>query len=490
MAINPVLSQTHYAYPPLVASNQSTKKQMKKPDNHINRRQFLGQASCAAVGTTSLLSTLTNMMLTSSAVAQNTAGFTDYRAMVCLFMPGGNDSYNLLVPTGAAYSQYAQVRADLALPQNALLPINPLNNAGRSLALHPGVSGLQSLFEQQKLAFISNVGSLVRPTTLNDFNTGNSIPYGIFSHSDQQEQWQTSIPDVRSGIGWAGRAADLLDSSNVNSSVSMNISISGNNLLQVGNQVVPYTVNASGAPALNGYGSDFGYDPIRHSAIDNQLAQEYKNMLEKTYSRMKRNSLDAYQLFTEATGNPLPADNLGSGPLGRQLRQVAKIIAGRNTLGVKRQIFYVQWGGWDFHDNVIDNMAAMMPVVSDAVKAFYDLTVAMGVANNVTLFSASEFGRSLTSNAKGSDHAWGGNQFVVGGAVNGKKTYGTYPDLFQNNPLDTGRGRLIPTTAVDQLAAELAIWLGVSKSDLPLVLPNISRFYDINSTTNPLGFML
>lgn len=450
----------------------------------------MGQASCAAVGATSLLSTLSNLMLTNSAVAQNVAEFNDYRAMVCLFLPGGNDSFNLLVPTGAAYSQYEQVRVDLALPQNTLLPINPLNNAGRPLSLHPGAGGLQTLFEQQKLSFIANVGSLVRPTNMNDFNTGNSIPYGIFSHSDQQEQWQTSMPDVRSGIGWAGRAADLLDTANVNSSVSMNISISGNNLLQVGNQVIPYTVNASGAPSLNGYAGDFGYNPIRHTAIDNQLAQEYKNMLEKTYSRMKRSSLDAYELFSEATSNPLPADNLGTGPLGSQLRQVAKIIAGRNTLGVKRQIFYVQWGGWDFHDNVIENMATMIPVVSQAVKAFYDLTVAMGVANNVTLFSASEFGRSLTSNAKGSDHAWGGNQFMVGGAVNGKRVYGAYPDLFQNNPLDTGRGRLIPTTSVDQMAAELALWMGVSKTDLPIVLPNISRFYNINSSSNPLGFMM
>ncbi|MBO0933859.1 DUF1501 domain-containing protein [Fibrella aquatilis] len=462
---------------------------MKASHNSINRRQFLGQASCAAVGTTSLLSTLTNMLLTNSAVAQNAAGFTDYRAMICLFLPGGNDSFNLLVPTGAAYSEYAQVRADLALPQASLLPISPLNTASRPLALHPGATGLQTLFTQQKLAFLANVGSLVRPTTLGDFNTGNSLPYGIFSHSDQQEQWQSSIPDVRSGVGWAGRAADLLESANISSNVSMNISISGNNLFQVGNQIVPYTVNASGASALNGYAGTGGYDPIRHSAIDNQLAQEYKNMLDKTYARMKRNSLDAYQQFTEATANPLPADNLGNGPLGSQLRQVAKIIAGRNTLGVKRQIFYVQWGGWDFHDNVVDNMAAMIPVVSDAVKAFYDLTVAMGVQNNVTLFSASEFGRSLTSNAKGSDHAWGGNQFMVGGAVNGQKIYGTYPDLFQNNSLDTGRGRLIPTTSVDQMAAELAIWMGVSKSDLPLVLPNISRFYNISGSANPLGFM-
>jgi uncharacterized protein (DUF1501 family) len=462
---------------------------MKMTQHNINRRQFLGQASCAAVGTTSLLSTLTNMMLTGSAVAQNVNSFNDYRAVVCLFLPGGNDSFNLLVPTGTAYNEYQTVRSDLALPQASLLPISPINNAGRPLALHPGAADLQTLFNQQKLAFVANVGSLVRPTTKTDFNNNNSLPYGVFSHSDQQEQWQSSIPDVRSGLGWAGRTADLLDSANVKSSVSMNISISGNNLWQVGNQVVPYTVNANGAPALEGYLREYGYDPIRRSAIDNQLAQEYKNMLEKTYTRMKRNSLDAYDLFTEATSNPLPADNLGSGPLGNQFRQIAKIIAGRNTLGVKRQLFYVQWGGWDFHDNVLDNMANMIPVISSAIKAFYDLTVAMGVENNVTVFSASEFGRSLTSNAKGSDHAWGGHQFVAGGAVNGKRIYGAYPDLYEGNPLDIGRGRIIPTTAVDQLAAELALWLGVAKSDLPLVLPNISRFYNITGSAAPLGFM-
>ena len=175
---------------------------MSASHKSINRRQFLGQASCAAVGTTSLLSTLSNLLLTSSAVGQNVSGFNDYRAMVCLFLPGGNDSFNLLVPTGAAYNEYAQVRADLALPQASLLPISPLNTASRPLALHPGATGLQTLFGQQKLAFLANVGSLVRPTTMNDFNTGNALPYGIFSHSDQQEQWQSSIPDVRSGLGW------------------------------------------------------------------------------------------------------------------------------------------------------------------------------------------------------------------------------------------------------------------------------------------------
>ncbi len=463
---------------------------MNKNLNNINRRQFLGQASCAAVGSTSLLSTLTNLLMTSSAVAQNSAAFNDYRAMICLFLPGGNDSFNMLIPTDTAYNQYATVRQDLAIPQNELLPITPINNAGRPLALHPQMSGIKTLFDAEKLSFISNVGSLVRPTTITDYNNGSSLPYGLFSHSDQQEQWQSSIPDVRSGIGWAGKIADILYAANENSSVSMNISISGNNLFQVGNQIVPYTVNANGAVALNGYNpNNGGYNFIRKAAIDNQLAQEYSNVLEKTYSRMKRNSIDAYDQFSTATASPLPADSLGTGPLGNSLRQIAKVIAGRNVLGVKRQIFYVQWGGWDFHDDVLANMNTMIPVVSNAMKAFYDLMNDMGVQNNVTLFSASEFGRSLTSNAKGSDHAWGGNQFVMGGAVQGKRVFGTYPDLFQNNPLDTGRGRLIPTTSVDQLAAELAIWLGIQKSDLPLILPNIGRFYNINSTQKPLGFM-
>ena len=464
---------------------------MPSSPNHLNRRQFLGQASCAAVGSTALLSTLTNLLLTSSAVAQNAADFTDYRALVLLFLPGGNDSFNLLVPTGAAYNEYSQIRGDLALPPDSLLPISPLNNAGRPLALHPGATGLKTLFDAQKLAFLANVGSLVRPITVANYNAGTNLPLGIFSHSDQQEQWQTSIPDTRSNLGWAGRAADLLESANVSSSVSMNISISGNNLFQVGNQVTPYTVSPYGASSLSGYhiASNYDYDPLRRVAVDNQLAQTYKNVLEKTYTRMKRTALDAYELFTEATSNPLPADTLGSESLGESFRQVAKIIAGRNTLGVKRQIFYVQWGGWDFHDNVLDNMGRMIPVVSNAVKSFYDLMVSMGLANNVTLFSASEFGRSLTSNAQGSDHAWGGHQFIVGGAVRGQKIYGTYPDLYENNPLDIGRGRIIPTTSVDQMAAELALWLGVAKSDLPIVLPNIGRFYNINGAAAPLGFV-
>jgi uncharacterized protein (DUF1501 family) len=459
-------------------------------NNPINRRKFLGQASCATIGSTSLFSTLSNFLFTNAAAAQNTASFNDYKALVCFFMPGGNDSFNLLVPTGAAYSEYATTRADLAVPQAGLLPINPINNAGRPLALHAGATGLRDLFEAGNLSFIANMGSLVRPTTLADFNNNYSLPYGIYSHSDQAEQWQTSIPHSRSGFGWAGRIGDMLSSVNKTTPISMNISISGNNIWQVGNQVYPYTVSHEGARSLDGYGTANDYQWIRKNAIDNMLSQEYAHILDNTFSKNKKGSIEAYDLYSAATSQPMPADNLGTDRLGQSLREIAKIINGRSLMGVKRQIFFVQWGGWDFHDEVLGNMNEMIPAVSDAMKAFYDLLVAMGVQNNVTLFSASEFGRTLTSNNRGSDHAWGGHQWVMGGAVNGKRIFGQYPDLYLGSTLDIGRGAMIPTTSVDQHAAELALWFGVAKSDLQLILPNIGNFYDVNSSGKPLGFMV
>jgi uncharacterized protein (DUF1501 family) len=461
-------------------------------NNKTTRREFLGQASCAAVGSTAFASTLLNLFLTSSASAQSAVNGSEYRAIICLFLPGGNDSFNFVVPRGTnEYAEYAQVRGDLALPATDLLPISPLNAIGKSLGLHPGVPELQGLFQQGKLAIMANVGSLVRPTTKLDYQSGRSLPYGLFSHSDQQEQWQTSIPDERKGVGWGGRMADLLFPANTASPVSMNISISGNNLFQVGRDVVPYVVDQWGALRQNGYRDGSAYDSIRSDAIDNMVAESYDNALERTFNRMRVNARDAYSQFQAATAVGLPANvTFPDNGLGRSLRQVASIIAGRNVLGVKRQVFYVQWGGWDFHDNVIDNMRIMMPIVSSAIKAFYDATVAMGISNQVTLFTASDFGRSLTSNAKGSDHAWGGNQIVVGGAVRGQRVYGQYPDLFLGSPLDTGRGNLIPTLSVDQYAAELALWLGVDRSNLEYVLPNISRFYNVNSSSAPVGFLV
>jgi uncharacterized protein (DUF1501 family) len=463
---------------------------MSHQTSKIGRRHFIGQSSCAAVGATSFLSTLTNLLFTKAAAAHATTAADEYKALICLYLPGGNDSFNMLVPTGNDYNEYKTVRTDLAIPKNSLLPISPVNNVGKQLALHPGMTGLKTLFDAGKLSFISNVGSLIRPTTLNDYYNDNYLPYGLFSHSDQTEQWQTSIPSERSALGWGGRVADMLVTENSPSNVSMNISLGGNNLFQLGSKVFPYTVNWYGAVQLDGYNGEWGYDPIRKLAVDNQMALEYKNILEKNFVGIKKTSMDAYVEFTEATDNSLPPDNMGEEDLAKSLRQIAHIIKGRNKLGVKKQIFYVQWGGWDFHDDVIGNMEYMMPILSDTLKAFYDLLVDMGVHENVVLFSASEFGRSLTSNAAGSDHAWGGNQFVMGGRIKGKQVFGKYPDLYLENPLDTGRGSLIPTTSVDQMCAELAMWLGVSRADIPVIFPNLKNFYNIQGNEPPIGFVL
>ncbi len=465
----------------------------------LTRRQFLGQAGCAGLSALPILSTLLNLKFAGSIASAQTTPGSDYRALVCLFLNGGNDSFNMLAPRGAAeYADYAAIRQDLALPQAALLPINPLNAAevGRQLGVHPAMPELQQLFEAGNAAFIANVGTLVGPVTKAGYLSGaDRLPLGLFSHADQIEQWQTSLPDARSGIGWAGRAADLLNSLNANPAVSMNISLGGSNVWQTGNSVFEYAITPEGAVGLSGYTKEWAagsnaLNQIRSAAVDGQLAQEYGNVFQRTFAGAQRSALDAYDLFAAATAPALPAGaTFPPSALGAQLRMVARTIAGRTALGANRQTFFVNFGGWDHHDEVLTNQSTMLPVVSQAVGAFYHALELLGIQNNVTLFLASDFGRTLSSNGRGSDHAWGGNTFVVGGAVNGRRIYGSYPDLYANNPLDLGRGRLIPTTSVDAYFAELALWLGVPRTDLPLVLPNVSRFYDITSSDAPLGFL-
>lgn len=470
---------------------------MNSDPKNISRRRFIGQASCAAVGSISILNTLLNLRLAGDMAAANPPTSDEYRALVCLFLAGGNDSFNMLVPRGQAeYAEYAGIRQNLALSQNSLNPINPINNIGKQLGVHPGMPELANLFEQGDAAFIANVGTLIQPVTKAQYNAGSiSLPLGLFSHSDQQEQWQTSVPQSRAGTGWAGRMADLLQSLNANQKVSMNISLAGSNIFQAGNSVFEYAITPNGAVALSGYnGAWQANDTInqaRSAAVDSQLAQQYSNLLMQAFASNKRSALDAYSSFSSATNVTLPPGvTFPSTPLGPELQMIAKTIAGRTALDVKRQTFFLQLDGWDHHGEVIAHQQAMLPYVSSAVSAFYNALVQLGVQDQVTLFTASDFGRTLTSNGKGSDHAWGGNHFVVGGGVNGKRIYGAYPELYENNPLDVGRGRLIPTTSADAYFAELALWLGVSKTNLPLVLPNISNFYDITNTAPPLGFLL
>ncbi len=478
----------------------------------ISRRKFLGQASCAAVSSIPVLNTLLNLRLAQDIAAATAPASGEYRALVCLFLGGGNDSFNMLAPFSGpsstaddSYAEYSASRSNLALlkTSNQLIEIHPTNTPARTFGLHYGMPEVANLFETGKAALVTNVGTLIEPVQNRTQVAQNlkRLPLGLYSHSDQIEQWQTSVPNSRSGIGWSGRMVDLIKDLNTNQIVPMQISLDGSNVWQTGNTVAEYAITPSGATALTGYNADWvQYADVQNAmsaAVDSQLALQYANLLSQTFNTRKKDALAAYQVFAAATAPPLPDGvTFPNTYVGNRLAMIVRTIQGHAALGAVRQTFFVQWGGWDHHDNVLDNQAAMLPQVSAAIGAFYNALVAIGLGNNVTLFSASDFGRTLTSNSRGSDHAWGSNQLVVGGAVNGRQIFGEYPSLALNpetgpesNPLDTGRGRFIPTTSCDQFFAELALWLGVSGSNLPLVLPNISNFYDTSSGTAPVGFL-
>ena len=305
----------------------------------ISRRKFFGQASCAAVGTTALFNTALNMGMFNAMAAP---GATDYKGLVCLYFGGGIDSFNMLVPSGPAeHAEYAAARADLALPQNTLLPISPATPDGRSYGMHPGLPELQSLFAQGQLAFLANVGTLVEPTTLQQYRSGGaSLPLGLFSHSDQAMHWQSSLPDRRNAAGWAGRMADILQSGNCNQNISMNISLAGNNTFQTGDLTTHYTITQNGSQGITQYGENSLEGRVRTEAIDSLLGLYYRNLFEKTFAGRMRGAIDAHLEFSAAI-DALPPLQTQFSPnaLSQRFRMVAQTIAAREMLGMSRQTF-------------------------------------------------------------------------------------------------------------------------------------------------------
>ncbi|MCW1912711.1 DUF1501 domain-containing protein [Luteolibacter sp. GHJ8] len=489
----------------------------------MNRRRFLGQASCSAVSAIPVLNTLLNLRLASSIANAAPPGPGEYRALVCLFLSGGNDSFNMLSPFsgpssthGNSRTEYENSRGNLALPLAGLHEIHPLNTPGRTFAVHPSMPKLAARFEAGDAAFVANVGTLIEPVfnRTEVANASKRLPLGLYSHSDQIEQWQTSVPQSRSGVGWGGRMMDLIKDINPSQLVSMNISMDGSNVFQSGITGAEYAVKPSssategGAQALAGYAANYGSSPftnVASHAVDSMLARQYGHLLQETFQQKRRDSQEAYAIYAEATSGTLPGDvkfrlvnneveDTDANRLGQQLHQVAKAIMGRNTIGALRQTFFVNLGGWDHHSETLSQQEGMLKDVDDAIGAFWNQLVLLGIQDQVTLFTASDFGRTLTSNDRGSDHAWGGNHFIMGGSVDGRKIFGQYPSLALNpeigselNALDTGRGRMIPTTSCDEYFGELALWLGVPPSSLHLVLPNVGNFFSPGAT-GPLGF--
>ncbi|MFN8281458.1 MAG: DUF1501 domain-containing protein [Saprospiraceae bacterium] len=465
--------------------------------NNINsRRKFIGQLSCAAVGYSTLYNTLLNLKAINALAISSSSLDPEYKALVCINLSGGNDSYNMLVPyLNSEYNIYKNVRSNLALDKTSLLKLRTTNTPNKEYGLHPSMTELRTMNDNGEAAFIANVGTLLAPTTKDDFyNNRTPLPLGLFSHSDQGAHWQTGIPQSRTNIGWGGRVSDLIKDLNANSKISMNISLEGSNYFETGNELVEYVVDPrNGAIGINGYRPDNMYDVFnirKTEGIDSLLSQNYSNIFEQTYADIMRDSRDGQLQFQEALDNgPSISTSFSDNRFSEALSMIAKIISVHEKLGYKRQIFYVNYAGWDHHDEVLQNQNEMLGVVSKGLKEFRDAMVELGLFKQVTTFSISEFGRSLTSNGNGSDHAWGGNVFCMGGAVNGAKLYGKYPSLSLTDTYNVYEGAIIPTTPVDLYFAELALWMGVAKSDLSYVLPNIGSFYDTHSSNSPLGLL-
>ena len=476
---------------------------MPTPD--LSRRKFLG-ACCASVGATGLLSTLAQLRLMGAVASPDNGPVSppragapqpDYKALVCLFLAGGNDANNLVIPTDAAtYAAYAAGRGALALPQNAVLPITPRTNDGRTWGIHPAMTELRNLFNSGQFAVLANVGTLAYPMTKAQYTSGSvPRPSQLFSHNDQQVEWQSSIADKPFVTGWGGRLADLTNAFNANNRISMSITLNGQNSFQVGKSIDQYAVGTGGAIALTGTGTGTSVNGLRTAALNDALAMQNGNLFETAFGGVTTGALGASSLVSSVITGTSPftalfnaANNSG---LAQQLHMVARLVNAQQSLNLKRQIFFVRVGGFDLHDNQVTAGATtsgahanLLRDISLSLNAFNNALTQIGAQNQVTTFTSSDFGRTYNTNGDGSDHGWGSHHFLMGGAVQGGDIYGKMPTFAIDGPDDTGRGRWIPTTSVDQYAGTLAKWFGVSATDMPVVLPNLGRF-----ASSDLGFM-
>ena len=448
----------------------------------MQRRDFLKRSLVGLGGASSLWATTSQFNLVNAATSANS--FTDYKALVCVFLLGGNDSLNMLIPTDQrAYDQYAATRQNLAVARNAALPIKVTNTQYSSVGLHPSLAALHTTYEQGNMALVANVGPMIEPASKADILTGRvMLPPQLFSHSDQQNHWQTAHPQQAALTGWAGRMADML--SDGTEPLSMNLSMAGNNLWQTGSQVLPFALSSQGAEILEGINPDEEWqrpnaaflDRI-HANTEGMFASQFAAMVDRT--RTTGGLVNSALALGPELSTAFPATRFAE-----QMRLVANMISVQQHLNQPRQIYFVAMGGWDTHDNQLADHPALLSELANGMAAFYNATAELGVSEQVTAFTASDFGRTLTSNGDGTDHGWGGNHIVLGGAVQGADIYGQLPQMSLGSDDDLGDGRIIPTLSVDQYAATLAQWFGLADNELTEILPNLNNFNQHN-----LGFL-
>ncbi len=472
-----------------------------------SRRTFIKSTGCA-LSAAAMISTLDQLNLVQAQAQDQPDVASDYKALVCIFLFGGNDCNNTIVPLDSEYNSYFSVRnpSGLAIAQSALIPLpNSSGGGGRPFGMHPNLSpevatpsaakGLLDIWDAQKLAIQFNMGNLIQPITKAQYQANIGRPYQLFSHSDQQTQQQTVVSNAVGQTGWGGRTADLTGALNGTVPLPMGVSVAGTSLYITGQNtrqlaIAPAPTALSQVLVLNANGGTGPDQVARKSAHSQLLGIDLSQLLIKTASETTSQALTtSAALSTDPTVGTFPTTSLGN-----QLTQVAKLIKLKDALGMKRQIFFCSMGGYDTHTNQTSatfggNQGNNFTQLSQAMRAFYDEMVAQGVSNNVTTFTQSDFGRTLqpsgTGTAVGSDHAWGSHSFIMGGSVLGRAFYGTYPVLALGGPDDTdSRGRWIPTTSTDQYAATLASWFGLAPADIAKVFPNLSRFAPTN-----LGFL-
>lgn len=466
----------------------------------FNRRDFLKRSGAVAAAGAAFAH-YPGMAFSQS--VGTTAPFGDYKALVCLFLHGGNDSYNMLIPrSNAEYAVYQASRQNMAVLQQDLLAINPLISDGTDYGLHPVMGGIRDLFEQGRAAFVNNIGPLVEPTSKSDYLSKSVLlPPQLFSHNDQQDQWHSLKGASVSKTGWAGRIADLIRDRVAGQQLATNVSLHGSSLYQSAEETVAYVMGSNGPIPFTGFArpedlNGPGLTPEQIARIELFIEQrnaferiidaQYNTVYERGFADVQRRAVSAVDLVNDALDQaPVLNTVFPQTELGNQLRTVAQLIAVKDELQMERQVFLVEKGGFDSHDNQLVNQPLLLGDVSDCVSAFYDALVEIGMSDSVTTFTQSDFARTMTSNGDGTDHAWGGIQFVVGDAVAGRELYGSYPDLALGSNDDVGGGRFIPTTSADQYAATLAKWFGIDDLDLPTVAPNIGNF-----PVQDLGFFI
>jgi uncharacterized protein (DUF1501 family) len=454
---------------------------------NASRRAFLQRASAL-----SLAGSAAPWAINLAAIGEASAAGApaDYKALVCVFLYGGNDYGNTLVPYDAAsYAKYQGMRPTLAYTQAALAPtllVPSLSLGGRQYALAPELAPLLAHFNAGKLGVMLNVGTLVQPTTKTQYtNASVPLPPKLFSHNDQQSVWQSSAPEGAAS-GWGGRMGDLFVAGNGNATFTC-VNVSGNAVFLSGATAVQYQVATTGPVAFSGIAAPLFGSAACSTALQSLVTAPRAHLFENEYSRVAKRSIDAGSVLTAALAagpaiaTPFPAGNA----LADQLKLVARMISTAAATGTKRQVFFVSIGGFDTHDGLAAVHPGLLTTVATAMSAFYQATIELGVASQVTAFTASDFGRTLTAD-DGSDHGWGSMHFMLGGAVNGGRFYGSAPVVANGGPDDVGQGRMLPSTSVDQYAATLGKWFGISDTDLLTVLPNLVNY---DASARNLGFV-